>query len=261
MNINTARMMCLERVKDDRRLPPLAALMAIAIASRINRDTREVRVSYETLVADIGIKKRCAIGLVADLERCGHFIVEKQQGRGRWNTYKMVHDGAPFDEEKVHDDAPIRDERVHNDAPFNQEKVHDGAIKGARPRTKRCTAVHPHNNLSLLPNQEDLEEREHASEELPTVQNTAVVSKPEPRPVSRPTRKSTPFPTDPAVLEQMAAVFMQAGLQPQAELAKMRDWHLGKDRRFVDWAARTSGMDSKGRRVQGTQPPKLERPD
>jgi hypothetical protein len=98
-------MMCLERVKDDRRLPPLAALMAIAIASRINRDTREVRVSYETLAADIGIKKRCAIGLVADLERCGHFIVEKQQGRGRWNTYKMVHDGAPFDEEQVHDDA------------------------------------------------------------------------------------------------------------------------------------------------------------
>jgi hypothetical protein len=89
----------LRQVKNDHRLPPSAALLALQLIEHFNQRLGGTAwASCEHLAAAIGMSKATAVSLLHKLEDRGHLNVEwGKQGRGHSNRYWMVLKGQQTD--------------------------------------------------------------------------------------------------------------------------------------------------------------------
>src|SRR6516165_5684597 len=89
----------LRQVKNDHRLPPSAALLALQLIEHFNQRLGGTAwASCEHLAAAIGMSKATAVSLLHRLEARGHLNVEwGKQGRGHSNRYWMIVKGQQAD--------------------------------------------------------------------------------------------------------------------------------------------------------------------
>ena len=88
------RLHWLQRIAADRRLPPLAAHVAIALTGFFNNRTGNAWPSIGRLADDLRISERWVRQNIAALKDCGHLAVEFGGGRSSTNTYTMIAGGA-----------------------------------------------------------------------------------------------------------------------------------------------------------------------
>ena len=84
------RLHWLQRIAADRRLPPLAAHVAIALTGFFKYSTGNAWPSIGRLADDLRISERWVRQNIAALKDCGHLAVEFGGGRSSTNTYTMI---------------------------------------------------------------------------------------------------------------------------------------------------------------------------
>ena len=144
--LDKARMV--DAVMADRTLSPSAkCAMAVLLLRFHNGKTGRCFPAYDSIADRIGLKRRRAIAVVAELVETGWLQTVKGGGRSNTNAvvfnFERVHDVAPFEGETVHEAAPFSSQTVHEDAPFTDaepdkgcsfrhERVHDPAPKSSK---------------------------------------------------------------------------------------------------------------------------------
>jgi hypothetical protein len=107
-----------ERVAAAADLSPTLRLLALRLALHLNLKSGRCFVGHDTLAKGIGIERRSAMRLVAELERRGWLQVDRGGGRQKANGYRFI----------------IPAETVTGESPFRGRETVTGHARPATPK-------------------------------------------------------------------------------------------------------------------------------
>jgi hypothetical protein len=151
----------MQAVLADPTLTPTQKVVLIRLALHLNLKSGRCDPSIESLAKGAAVKPRAVQAAVARAQKLGRLSRHEGGGRGNTNSYTLLLKEAETGAETLHRGA-LFGETLHSDAAFAEtlhgETVNGDAQKGASPRHKPCTAVHPNTeNKKNTDNNEDFD--------------------------------------------------------------------------------------------------------